>query len=179
MTSNDVTITREELLEQFLDARGRARGPIVCVSSDTMLTNAGASYLVGGDDHEQLWEWASRALAGHDQSMHVLQLGDREFDARCEPISLGSGSDAALLRLSAKRRPSRTVGRSEWDRLRDSERGIAELVAAGLTNREVGDRLLVSRHTVDAHLRHIYRKLGIRSRVELTRVVVEYAIELE
>ncbi len=34
-------------------------------------------------------------------------------------------------------------------------------------------RLLLSHHTIDAHLRHIYRKLGIRSRVELTRVVAE------
>ena len=56
MSQNDVTITREEVLERFLDARARARGPIVCVSGDTMLRNAAASYLLGGDDHEELWE---------------------------------------------------------------------------------------------------------------------------
>jgi DNA-binding CsgD family transcriptional regulator len=68
--------------------------------------------------------------------------------------------------------PSRaSVG---WESLRESELGIAQLVAGGLTNREVGARLFVSRHTVDFHLRQIFRKLGISSRVELTRLVVEH-----
>jgi DNA-binding CsgD family transcriptional regulator len=53
--------------------------------------------------------------------------------------------------------------------LRESELGIAQLVAEGLTNREIASRLFMSAHTVDFHLRQIYRKLGISSRVELTR----------
>ena len=44
---------------------------------------------------------------------------------------------------------------------------MAELVAAGGTNREVADALSVSVHTVEADLKRIYRKLGIRSRTEL------------
>jgi DNA-binding CsgD family transcriptional regulator len=44
---------------------------------------------------------------------------------------------------------------------------VAELVAAGRTNREVADALFVSVHTVEANLKRIYRKLGIRSRTEL------------
>ena len=44
---------------------------------------------------------------------------------------------------------------------------MAELVAAGGTNREVADALFVSVHTVEANLKRIYRKLGIRSRTEL------------
>jgi DNA-binding NarL/FixJ family response regulator len=64
--------------------------------------------------------------------------------------------------------------------LRESELGIAQLVAEGLTNREVASRLFVSAHTVDFHLRQIYRKLGISSRVELTRRIVdsEHGIDL-
>jgi DNA-binding CsgD family transcriptional regulator len=42
-----------------------------------------------------------------------------------------------------------------------------------LTNAEVGDRLHLSRHTIDFHLRQIFRKLDVRSLVELTRLVVE------
>jgi len=53
-----------------------------------------------------------------------------------------------------------------------SELRVAEVVAEGLTNREVGERLYLSRHTVDFHLRQIYRKLGVSSRVALTRFVV-------
>jgi DNA-binding CsgD family transcriptional regulator len=55
--------------------------------------------------------------------------------------------------------------------LSDVEIEIAGLVACGLTNRQVGERVFLSRHTVDSHLRHIFRKLGINSRVELAAIV--------
>jgi DNA-binding NarL/FixJ family response regulator len=48
-----------------------------------------------------------------------------------------------------------------------SERRVAELVAAGLANKEVATTLSVTVHTVEAHLSKIYAKLGIRSRTEL------------
>ena len=48
------------------------------------------------------------------------------------------------------------------------EREIADLVATGLSNREVADRLFISKRTVDAHVEHIFSKLGISSRVQLT-----------
>jgi DNA-binding NarL/FixJ family response regulator len=49
------------------------------------------------------------------------------------------------------------------------EREIADLVAAGRTNREVAEQLVLSPKTIEAHLRNIYAKLGVRSRVELAR----------
>ncbi|HEU4865700.1 MAG TPA: LuxR C-terminal-related transcriptional regulator, partial [Actinomycetota bacterium] len=51
--------------------------------------------------------------------------------------------------------------------LTPTEEKVAALVATGSTNREVADALFVSVHTVEAHLKRIYRKLGIRSRTEL------------
>jgi DNA-binding NarL/FixJ family response regulator len=51
------------------------------------------------------------------------------------------------------------------------EREIAVLVAAGRTNREVAEQLVLSARTIEAHLRNVYGKLGVRSRVELTRAV--------
>jgi DNA-binding CsgD family transcriptional regulator len=51
--------------------------------------------------------------------------------------------------------------------LTPTEGRVAELVAAGSTNREVADALFLSIHTVEANLKRIYRKLGIRSRTEL------------
>ncbi len=51
-----------------------------------------------------------------------------------------------------------------------SELAVARLVADGLTNREVADRLFLSPHTVNSHLRHVFTKLGINSRVELARL---------
>jgi DNA-binding NarL/FixJ family response regulator len=44
---------------------------------------------------------------------------------------------------------------------------IAGLVAEGLSNREIAVRLVISKRTVDAHIEHIYGKLGVSSRVQL------------
>jgi DNA-binding CsgD family transcriptional regulator len=60
-----------------------------------------------------------------------------------------------------------------WDRLTDSERTVADLVAQGLSNRQTAERIFVSPHTVSFHLRKVYRKLGISSRVDLTRITIE------
>jgi DNA-binding CsgD family transcriptional regulator len=59
-----------------------------------------------------------------------------------------------------------------WDALTGTERTVAELVAQGLTNREVAARIFLSPHTVSFHLRKVYRKLGVRSRVDLTRASI-------
>jgi DNA-binding CsgD family transcriptional regulator len=63
-----------------------------------------------------------------------------------------------------------------WAALTTSELTVARLVAEGLTNREVAERLFVSPHTVSSHLRHVFTKLGITSRVELARVARDYEI---
>ena len=52
---------------------------------------------------------------------------------------------------------------------------MVRLVADGLTNREVAERLYVSPHTVNGHLRHAFEKLGINSRVALTRIAAQHA----
>jgi DNA-binding NarL/FixJ family response regulator len=48
---------------------------------------------------------------------------------------------------------------------------IARLVVDGATNREVAARLYLSTRTVDHHMRNIFTRLGIRSRVELAKLV--------
>jgi DNA-binding CsgD family transcriptional regulator/tetratricopeptide (TPR) repeat protein len=63
-----------------------------------------------------------------------------------------------------------------WAALTTSELTVAQLVAEGLTNREVAERLFVSPHTVSSHLRHVFSKLGINSRVELARLARDYEI---
>jgi DNA-binding CsgD family transcriptional regulator len=52
---------------------------------------------------------------------------------------------------------------------------VAELVAEGRTNRETASLLVVSEHTVDSHLRRVYRKLEVHSRAELARHYAELA----
>ena len=63
----------------------------------------------------------------------------------------------------AGRRPSDDAG------LTATERGVAELAAAGRSNREIAGELFVSERTVEANLTRVYRKLGVRSRTELAR----------
>jgi DNA-binding CsgD family transcriptional regulator len=63
-----------------------------------------------------------------------------------------------------------------WAALTTAELTVARLVADGLTNREVAERLFLSPHTVNSHLRHVFSKLGITSRVELARLARDYEI---
>jgi DNA-binding NarL/FixJ family response regulator len=64
-----------------------------------------------------------------------------------------------LARVAPRRRSS--------EELTATERHVAELSAAGLTNREVAEAAFISTKTVEANLARVYRKLGIRSRAEL------------
>jgi DNA-binding CsgD family transcriptional regulator/tetratricopeptide (TPR) repeat protein len=75
-----------------------------------------------------------------------------------------------LRRLGRRvRRPARDGGPGRLGPLTAREREIAELVAAGATSPEVAAQLVLSPRTVEAHLRSVYGKLGVRSRVELVR----------
>ena len=67
-------------------------------------------------------------------------------------------------------RPAREPATGRLAPLTSREREIADLVAAGRTNREIAEQLVLSTRTIEAHLRNIYGKLGVRSRVELTRI---------
>jgi DNA-binding CsgD family transcriptional regulator len=64
-----------------------------------------------------------------------------------------------------------------WHSLTDTERRVADLVAQGFSNRQVANRVFLSTHTVAFHLRHIFWKLGITSRVKLARIAAEQGAE--
>jgi DNA-binding NarL/FixJ family response regulator len=93
----------------------------------------------------------------------------------------GAGRDAArvrsLLRIRGVR-PSHGGPRSTpaWPELTESEFAVVSLVAQGATNREVAGRLYLSAYTVNSHLRHVFIKLGLRSRVELARLAAERGV---
>jgi DNA-binding CsgD family transcriptional regulator len=96
----------------------------------------------------------------------LVDGGERVGDLlRVKPIT-GANADRA-----PKRSGHPTFG---WESLTDTERSVIELVAEGLTNRQAGERLFLSHHTVGFHLRSIFNKLGVSSRVELTRAALEH-----
>lgn len=88
----------------------------------------------------------------------------------------GLGAKAWTRRAEAEL--ARLGGRasSRWE-LTPSERSVAELAALGHTNREIADRLVLSARTVESHLASAYRKLNIRSRVQLAVALVGTADE--
>lgn len=73
-----------------------------------------------------------------------------------------------LLRTRGVRRAKTTARRAQqWPELTDSEVAVVRLAVVGATNREIAERLYISPYTVNSHLRHIFAKLDIHSRVEL------------
>ena len=72
-------------------------------------------------------------------------------------------------RLAARERAD-----SGWAAMTDSELAVARRVAQGLTNREVAEQLFVSPHTVSSHLRSIFAKLDVNSRLALARIAAEH-----
>ena len=128
----------------------------------------------------------TRARAAEDLGVHLATAGRQDEAARAldealrEFTRLGAKRDGARTRRllrelgvrhrhwAADKRPA-----EGWESLTDTEQATARLVAQGLTNQEAASQLFVSSHTVAFHLRQVFRKLGIRSRVELTRITLE------
>ncbi|GAA1146986.1 MEDS domain-containing protein [Nocardioides aquiterrae] len=75
-----------------------------------------------------------------------------------------------MVRASA---PAEGGAHQGWASLTDGELRVVTLVAEGMSNRSIADELYLSRHTIDAHLKHIYLKLDIHSRVELTVLALQ------
>ncbi|MFI7455413.1 helix-turn-helix transcriptional regulator [Nonomuraea sp. NPDC049714] len=120
-------------------------------------------------------EDTGRALAATDQQAAVACL-NTALELYEEA---GALRDAARVRRRLReagiRRRGRTSGATHgWDGLTAAELQVVRHVAQGATNRQVAERLFLSPHTVNTHLRHAYTKLDVNSRVELTRLVVEH-----
>lgn len=157
--------------EAFLLARRRTRGPLVLVSDDLLLCNARAVRLFDETDRLSLWSAARAAVrASEADVIHLPSRNGAWVRATVTPLHDDDGHmTAALLHIrrtdeTSPADPAHAVG---WPSLTDTERGIVDLAAEGLSNREIGARLFLSRHTVDSHLRRIFQKVGVHSRVEL------------
>ena len=145
--------------------------------NDTSLAEA-------AERHPDRW---ARASAGEDLGVSHARRGDdaaavRQLtDAAQGYQDAGAVADTARVRRRLRklgvrhRRWTRQGGKPSagWESLTDAEHAAAELVAEGLSNREVASRMYVSTHTVAFYLRQVFRKLDISSRVELTRIVVQ------
>jgi len=83
-------------------------------------------------------------------------------------------TEATLRQLGIRRgvRGRRGRPRYGWPSLTATERTVADLVAEGLSNPQIGERLYISRRTVQTHVAHIFMKLGVSSRTQLAAEVI-------
>ncbi|WP_232327032.1 helix-turn-helix transcriptional regulator [Herbidospora yilanensis] len=157
-----------DLHARFLEVRRRAKGPVAVVDADTMFVNSAAAGLLSSADRTPLWAWARRWLGAEpERRPGRLTLTSGTSSGRCEGVYDDGALVGAVIWLTGA--PAETG--PAWSRLTDSERTVAEHVARGLTNRETAALLFISPHTVDYHLRQVFRKFQVRSRVELARLM--------
>jgi DNA-binding NarL/FixJ family response regulator len=78
-------------------------------------------------------------------------------------------------RHDSMNRTSLSSPEHDWTELTAAEIRVARLAALGESNRAIAEHLFLSPHTVDSHLRSIFGKLGISSRVELAHLAAERA----
>jgi non-specific serine/threonine protein kinase len=149
---------------------------LACLEQRTGRYSRGV-WLMGAAD--SIWKSAVTRLAGNAVMEKVRQdfvnqarerLGDRYDEvfaagrrAPREQAMRFALSDSGDIPGQGRRggRRAGTLGLSA------REREVAGLAITGLSNREISERLIISKRTVDGHLEHIYAKLGLSSRAQL------------
>jgi DNA-binding CsgD family transcriptional regulator len=145
--------------------------------------------LAGGDEAEPLFQEAlelhARETPPYERARTQLAYGERlrrerrKIEARAQLRSAIEAFEGVGAELWAKRARGELNATGESARKRDAstiddltpqELRIAQLVAAGASNRDAAAQLFVSPKTVEYHLRKVFLKLGLSSRIELARV---------
>ncbi|WP_327086587.1 LuxR C-terminal-related transcriptional regulator [Nonomuraea sp. NBC_01738] len=103
----------------------------------------------------------------HNKAQETAQgaLGVQRFTAAFEEGAAMGLDEAVALALDELPRGG------SWDQLSPREKQVATLVAEGLTNREIADRLVIAKRTADTHVEHILAKLGFTSRGQITELL--------
>lgn len=154
-----------------LAAGHRARGLLATAVGDE--PTASAAFAAALEQHARLAEPFERGLTllAQGESHRRFRRRGQAREALEAAAAVFEALGATGWRERTTRELARTGHRESGDRLTPTERQVAELVAAGRTNREVAEILFMSPHTVEAHLTRIYRSLGVRGRTALARAL--------
>ncbi len=112
----------------------------------------------------------ARASSGREAAVREARAALRGF----ERLGAEGDADAAAAFLRANGVRAARQGPRRVGLLTRREREVLELLAQGLPNREIADRLYVTRKTVEHHVRSVLRKLGLRSRAEAAAYAVRH-----
>ncbi|MGI8593345.1 MAG: ATP-binding protein [Solirubrobacteraceae bacterium] len=161
-------------------AARRCRGLLLLAQGDSAAALAAAEDAASGFEPAGFPLDRGRALLVAGEALR--RLGERRRAAEKLETAKGVFSDLGaplwLARVEKELRRASPRPRSDGE-LTSAERGVASLVAAGRTNREVSAQLFTTVGTVEVHLTRIYRKVGVRSRTELARLVADGTLDLE
>jgi DNA-binding CsgD family transcriptional regulator len=116
--------------------------------------------------HLRYGEWLRRERRRAD-AREQLRIAHEMFEA----MGTRSFAERARRELAATGVTAHSRQRATLDELTPQEARVASLAASGLSNPEIAARMYISRGTVDYHLNKVFRKLGIRSRAQLTHAL--------
>jgi DNA-binding NarL/FixJ family response regulator len=161
---------------------GRARAAVLLATGDPLAAaeaaaeSAAAATSIAAHLHAAFsrgLEGRALAAAGRRaEAIDVLRTAEQELD-RCASVRARDEVRRELRRLGARRetRGPASGGDSGTEALTHREIEIARLVTERKTNREIAGELFLSEKTIESHMRSIFRKLGVSSRVEVARTM--------
>ncbi len=172
----------QQLLQESLRVNRRVRSPIVAA-----FDLEGLAWMVADSEGERaavLMGAAENLLRSsvliffpeisqaHDECERMARraLGERRFDSAFRR-GHAMGMDAAVA-YALGERPTVAPLASEHE-LTKRERQVADLVAQGLTNKQIATKLVISQRTAEGHVEHILTKLGLTSRAQIAAWIVE------
>jgi DNA-binding CsgD family transcriptional regulator len=116
----------------------------------------------------------------YDDQYHALvtslrnAMADSEFEAAwAEGAALSIDEAIAYAQRGRGERKRPSTG---WASLTPTELDVVRLVAEGIPNKDIATRLFISPRTVQSHLRHVYNKLGLTSRVQLAQEASRHSV---
>ena len=146
-------------------------------AADRALASANAARDAGAPIEEALARTlAGRALARaglHDRAVTELERAAATLDA-CGALRYRDDAERELGKLGHRPHRRTRAGKPDGtglESLTERELQLARLVVERKTNPEIAAELFLSQKTVETHLTHIFRKIGVSSRVELARAV--------
>jgi DNA-binding CsgD family transcriptional regulator len=167
-------------------ARAVAKGqPWAMARAERSMAQSAQDDVGGARGFAAALDWHASTLDAYERAKTLLAMGSRlrrgrKRVAAREPLgqaleifdALGATPAAtqAAIELRATGSKSQPRGASRMTRLTPQERQIATMLAGGMSTRETASALFLSPKTVEYHLRHVYTKLDVHSRPELSRL---------